>query len=216
MIAPDMATMLAYIFTDARIDARDLDRHAAGCRSRIVQHALGRHGHEHVGHLRGHGERPGRRRGWRCLRTGPRRGVHPHDRDAGPGRRGRDEADPGDRAGRCDDEDARVLARCVVDSPLIKTMVHGADPNVGRILMAVGKCLAVEFRPEAVAASINGVPVVAAGRRAGFDESRVRRELAGDTVDLHIDLGAGDAGATAFGCDLTDGYIRENAAYYSS
>jgi glutamate N-acetyltransferase/amino-acid N-acetyltransferase len=49
-----------------------------------------------------------------------------------------------------------------------------------------------------------------------FDEPALRKELAGDPVQIRIDLGQGEAGATAYGCDLTHGYVDENAAYYSS
>ncbi|HUF49775.1 MAG TPA: bifunctional glutamate N-acetyltransferase/amino-acid acetyltransferase ArgJ [Longimicrobiales bacterium] len=112
--------------------------------------------------------------------------------------------------------EARTIARTVVNSPLIKTMAYGADPNVGRILMAIGKCFDATFRPERVLASINGFPVVENGVRAQFDDARVREALAADTIDLEIELDVGDAEATAYGCDLTEGYIRENAAYYSS
>jgi glutamate N-acetyltransferase/amino-acid N-acetyltransferase len=95
-------------------------------------------------------------------------------------------------------------------------MVYGADPNVGRLLMAIGKCFDVQVVPERTHAWINGAPVVAVGARASFDEAAVRQLLAADTIDIEIELGTGDAAATAFGCDLTEGYIRENAAYYSS
>jgi glutamate N-acetyltransferase / amino-acid N-acetyltransferase len=69
-----------------------------------------------------------------------------------------------------------------------------------------------------VGASINGFVVVENGTRARFDDQRVRDVLAGDVIDLEVDLGgtAGGAEATAYGCDLTEGYVRENAAYYSS
>ncbi|NJD10134.1 MAG: bifunctional glutamate N-acetyltransferase/amino-acid acetyltransferase ArgJ [Gemmatimonadetes bacterium] len=111
---------------------------------------------------------------------------------------------------------ARTVAKSVVNSPLVKTMVYGADPNVGRLLMAIGKCVGVQIVPERTHAWINGVPVVAVGARASFDDAVVRERLAGDTIDIEIELGTGAAAATAFGCDLTEGYIRENAAYYSS
>jgi glutamate N-acetyltransferase/amino-acid N-acetyltransferase len=111
---------------------------------------------------------------------------------------------------------ARRVAKAVVNSPLVKTMVYGADPNVGRLLMAIGKCFDVQVVPERTHAWINGAPVVAVGARASFDEAAVRQLLAADTIDIEIELGTGDAAATAFGCDLTEGYIRENAAYYSS
>jgi glutamate N-acetyltransferase/amino-acid N-acetyltransferase len=113
-------------------------------------------------------------------------------------------------------QEARRIAKSLINSPLIKTMGYGADPNVGRILMAVGKCFDVRLVPERVAASINGYPVVEHGMRAPFNEERVRTALGGDTVDLEVDLNVGSAEATAYGCDLTPGYIAENAAYYSS
>jgi len=94
--------------------------------------------------------------------------------------------------------------------------VHGADPNVGRILMAVGKCLDCTIAPESTDAWINGHAVVRGGQRLEFDEAAVRSALGTDTVDLEVALGVGDGSATAYGCDLTKGYIDENAAYYSS
>jgi glutamate N-acetyltransferase/amino-acid N-acetyltransferase len=112
--------------------------------------------------------------------------------------------------------DARRIAKSLVNSPLIKTMVHGADPNVGRILMAVGKCVDCTIVPEKTSASINGFEVVKKGTRLDFDDQRAREALATDTVDLIVDLGVGGEAATAFGCDLSTGYITENAAYYSS
>ena len=95
-------------------------------------------------------------------------------------------------------------------------MVHGADPNVGRLLMAVGKCVECRVRPESTDAWISGHAVVRGGQRLDFDETAVRAALAVEAVDLEIALGVGDAEATAYGCDLTKGYIDENAAYYSS
>jgi glutamate N-acetyltransferase/amino-acid N-acetyltransferase len=113
-------------------------------------------------------------------------------------------------------DDARRVAKSLVNSPLIKTMAHGADPNVGRILMAIGKCFDARIENDSVLASINGIPVVENGMRAAFDEGHVRETLADDIVDLEVDLGAGTAEAIAYGCDLTAGYVEENAAYYSS
>jgi glutamate N-acetyltransferase / amino-acid N-acetyltransferase len=112
--------------------------------------------------------------------------------------------------------EARRVAKSLVNSPLVKTMVHGADPNVGRILMAVGKCFECTIVAASTDAWINGHPVVRDGQRLDFDEATVRAALSTDTVDLEVALGVGDAIATAYGCDLTKGYIDENAAYYSS
>ncbi len=118
--------------------------------------------------------------------------------------------------GAKNDLEARRVAKSIVNSPLIKTMVFGADPNVGRILMAVGKCVDCTIVPGSTDASINGVPVVSGGLRLDFDEAAVRETLGAGVVDIEVALGVGRARATAYGCDLTKGYIDENAAYYSS
>ncbi|MEK0430652.1 MAG: hypothetical protein RL139_456 [Gemmatimonadota bacterium] len=118
--------------------------------------------------------------------------------------------------GARDDREARFIAKAVLNSPLVKTMVHGADPNVGRLLMAVGKCFDCTVHPTSTDAWINGHQVVRGGERLAFDDAVVRRALAAEVVDLEIALGVGPADATAYGCDLTKGYIEENASYYSS
>jgi glutamate N-acetyltransferase/amino-acid N-acetyltransferase len=112
--------------------------------------------------------------------------------------------------------DARRIAKSLINSPLIKTMVHGADPNVGRILMAVGKVFDAVIVPAKTSASINGMEVLKAGARVSYDDAKARAALAADTVDVVVDLGVGGESATAYGCDLSKGYIDENAAYYSS
>jgi glutamate N-acetyltransferase/amino-acid N-acetyltransferase len=112
--------------------------------------------------------------------------------------------------------EARAVAKSLVNSPLIKTMARGADPNVGRILMAIGKCFDATLHPGATSAIINGVSVIENGMRVDFDEPALRAELRGDPIDIEVDLAVGREDATAFGCDLTEGYVKENAAYYSS
>lgn len=112
--------------------------------------------------------------------------------------------------------DARRVAKSLVNSPLIKTMVFGADPNVGRLLMAVGKCFDSKINPETTNAWINGYAVVKNGARLEFDDPTVRAALGNEVVDIEVALGVGSEAATAYGCDLTQGYIDENAAYYSS
>jgi glutamate N-acetyltransferase/amino-acid N-acetyltransferase len=112
--------------------------------------------------------------------------------------------------------EARRVAKSLVNSPLVKTMVYGADPNVGRLLMAVGKCFECEIQPTHTDAWINGYAVVRNGARLDFDDATVRAALSVEVVDLEVALGVGEGTATAYGCDLTKGYIDENAAYYSS
>jgi glutamate N-acetyltransferase / amino-acid N-acetyltransferase len=118
--------------------------------------------------------------------------------------------------GAADEGEARTIAKAVVNSPLIKTMAYGADPNVGRLLMAVGKNFQATIVRERLNAWINRTQVVAGGMRGDFDDALLREELKGDPVDIRIDMGVGSGTATAYGCDLTEGYINENAAYYSS
>lgn len=118
--------------------------------------------------------------------------------------------------GAADQKDARTVARSLVESPLVKTMLSGGDPNVGRILMAVGKCFTCRVEADRIAAKLGGVAVLDRGLRTDFDEAAVRKLLQSDPVDLEVDLGVGPSEARGWGCDLTAGYIEENASYYSS
>lgn len=118
--------------------------------------------------------------------------------------------------GAADAAQARRVAKSLINSPLIKTMAYGADPNIGRVLMAVGKCFDCRVDPQRIVVAINGRRIYADQQRVDFDEAEVRALLSGDPVNIDVDLGLGSGDATAYGCDLTEGYIRENAAYYSS
>ena len=118
--------------------------------------------------------------------------------------------------GASNDGEAGRVARAVVDSPLVKTMAYGADPNVGRLLMAVGKCFDCRIDPERMSASIQGVPVIREGLPTSFEDEEVRSLLEQDPVEIRISLGVGDGVGLGLGCDLTEGYITENAAYASS
>jgi len=118
--------------------------------------------------------------------------------------------------GAASNDDARRVAKSLVNSPLVKTMVFGADPNVGRLLMAIGKCFDCRIDADSTDVSVNGFGVVKGGRRLDFDDATVRDALKREVVDLEVSLGVGNSSATAYGCDLTQGYIDENAAYYSS
>jgi glutamate N-acetyltransferase/amino-acid N-acetyltransferase len=118
--------------------------------------------------------------------------------------------------GALNTHEARRVAKSLVNSPLVKTMVAGADPNVGRLLMAVGKCFDCTIVAANTDAWINGTPVVSSGLRLDFEDAVVRATLQAEVVDLEVSLGVGAGEARAYGCDLTTGYIEENAAYYSS
>jgi len=118
--------------------------------------------------------------------------------------------------GAISETEARILAKSLINSPLIKTMAYGADPNIGRILMALGKCLTCTIQPEKIEITINSQPVFKNLNKVDYDETELRRNLSGDPVEITVNLNSGSGKATAYGCDLTEGYIRENAAYYSS
>jgi glutamate N-acetyltransferase / amino-acid N-acetyltransferase len=216
MIEPNMATMLAYIFTDARFDAAALDRmlrHAVDDSFNMLSIDSDTSTSDTCAILaNGLGGTMAEDVFARALRVGCIRMAEMMARD-GEGAtkllRARVE-------GARDRAEARVIAKAIINSPLVKTMAFGADPNVGRILMAVGKCFDVEQDPALTAVWIDDVPVFAEGCRCTYDEAALRTLLAGDPVDIRVDLGIGDGSATAFGCDLTHGYIDENAAYFSS
>jgi glutamate N-acetyltransferase/amino-acid N-acetyltransferase len=216
MIAPNMATMLAYVFTDAALDAATLDRllREAADASLNMLSVDGDTSTSDTCVLMANGlAGPVDEAAFRlALAEGCVRMTELLARDGeGATRLLRTTA-----RGARDAAEARRIARALVESPLIKTMVHGADPNVGRILMAVGKCVECTIDPARTDAWINGFQVVRGGARVAFEDAEVRATLGGDVVDIVVALGVGDADARAWGCDLTKGYIEENAAYYSS
>jgi glutamate N-acetyltransferase/amino-acid N-acetyltransferase len=112
-----------------------------------------------------------------------------------------------------DDAQSKRIAKAVVNSPLVKTAVHGADPNWGRIAMAVGKCRdETDVRPDRVAISIGGVEMYpTVSDDAALDKAAAHMRQ--DVVEIEVDLGIGAGRATVYGCDLSDGYIRINADY---
>ncbi len=108
--------------------------------------------------------------------------------------------------------DADRAARAIAHSPLVKTALAGADPNWGRILAAAGYSGA-RFQPERAEVWFNQTPVFDKGRALAFDEAAMKRELEQDQVLLRIRLGAGRARAWMWTCDLTMDYIKINASY---
>lgn len=108
--------------------------------------------------------------------------------------------------------DARAAARSVVASNLVKAAMHGADPNWGRILAAVGYSGA-EVEPGRASVRLQGIPVASGGVGVPFDREQVRGLLLAERVRIEVDLGLGEASATAWGCDLTEEYVVENSEY---
>ncbi len=118
-------------------------------------------------------------------------------------------------AGAADDASARRVGLAIANSPLVKTAIAGEDANWGRVVMAVGKAgepadrdrLSIAFG--GVWTAKNGLPV------EGYDEAPVTAHLKGQNVDILVDLGIGEGRATIWTCDLTHGYIAINADYRS-
>ena len=111
-------------------------------------------------------------------------------------------------------EQAKRVARAIVNSPLVKTAVHGADPNWGRVAMAIGKSTtADEVNQEAVVIRF-GAQEVYPARLDDSGLDALATYMRGDDVLIHVSLATrGVATATVWGCDLTDGYVRINADY---
>ena len=243
MIHPRMATMLAYVLTDAAVEPDGAVAAAAAGRGADLGPAHRGRRHEHQRHgvprrvrrLRcGHGRRPARRAGRRFAEA-----VEAVCRSLA-----RQQAADGEGAtslitclvtGARDDAEARAAARAVVASSLFKAAVHGRDPNWGRIADALGNAQLAD----AAVLEAAGLPADEADARGGtrldLDPDRVRISIAGtevfaglpvafdaaavskamdaDEVRVWVDLGDGVGAGEAFGCDLTEEYVQENSEY---
>jgi len=112
--------------------------------------------------------------------------------------------------------ECEAVAFTVAQSPLVKTALFASDPNWGRILAAVGRAGLTELDIEKVNIDIGGLPVVRAGQRApDYEEHRVAQHLQGSEVEIRINLGRGGQEARVWTCDLSYDYIRINAEYRS-
>jgi glutamate N-acetyltransferase/amino-acid N-acetyltransferase len=115
--------------------------------------------------------------------------------------------------GAPDEAMARRAARGITISPLIKTAIHGEDPNWGRILARLGaegmpaQCL------ERMTLSLQGQRLFENGRPVPFEKNEVRQALRSDTIQIDIDFNSGREEATAWGCDLSKRYVEINTEY---
>lgn len=118
-------------------------------------------------------------------------------------------------SGATDDNSAHKIAMSVANSPLVKTAIAGEDANWGRVVMAVGK--AGEPADRDLLCIAFGEHIVArdGGAVDDFDEAPVAQHLKGDHIEIYIDIGLGDGKSTVWTCDLTHGYIEINADYRS-
>jgi len=223
MIAPDMATMLGYIFTDAAIDPALLQQMLSAANKRtfscitvdsdtstsdtVLAFATGKAGNAPLASM----DDAGADAFAAALADLCRQLAHLVVRD-------------GEGASKFieitveaaeSDASAHRIALSIANSPLVKTAIAGEDANWGRVVMAVGKAgepaerdkLAIRF----------GATQVAAGGLAldGYDEAPVAAHLKGQDIVIGVDIGLGEGRATVWTCDLTHGYISINADYRS-
>jgi len=112
-----------------------------------------------------------------------------------------------------DTEQAKTVAKAIVNSPLVKTAVHGADPNWGRVAMAVGKCSQYDDIDQEKVVIRFGTQEVYPTQVNESGLAQLSEYMRGADVTIHVSLATGTSSATVWGCDLTDGYVRINADY---
>lgn len=223
MIAPDMATMLGYIFTDAAVEAGFLqtllsaaNKSTFSCitvdsdtstSDTVLAFATGQAGNAPLRSF----DDAGADAFSAALQDVCRQLAHLVVRD-GEGAQKLIEIEV---SGAVSDESAHRIGMAIANSPLVKTAIAGEDANWGRVVMAVGKAgepadrdkLAIRFADKWVAQS--GLAV------DSYDEAPVAAHLKGQEISIGVDIGLGSGTATVWTCDLTHGYISINADYRS-
>ena len=223
MIAPDMATMLGYIFTDAAVEPAFLQQLLAASNAdtfscitvdsdtstsdTVLAFATGKAANAPLESF----DSPGADAFAAALHDVCRQLAQLVVRDG----EGAQKFITIDVTGAVSDESARWIGLAIANSPLVKTAIAGEDANWGRVVMAVGKAgepadrdrLSIGFGGTWCAKE--GLPL------ADYDEAPVAAHLKGREVDIAVDLGLGTGRATVWTCDLTHGYISINADYRS-
>ena len=223
MIAPDMATMLGYIFTDAAVTPEFLQELLARANRRtfscitvdsdtstsdtVLAFATGAAGNAPLSSF----EDPGADAFAAALEAVCLQLAHLVVRDGEGAQKFIEIA----VSGAASDDSAHRIGMAIANSPLVKTAIAGEDANWGRVVMAVGKAgepadrdrLSIAFG--GVWTARNGQPVEA------YDERPVAAHLTGQDIRIDVDLGIGKGRATVWTCDLTHGYIAINADYRS-
>jgi glutamate N-acetyltransferase/amino-acid N-acetyltransferase len=223
MIAPDMATMLGYLFTDAAVSPAFLQECLARANTRtfscitvdsdtstsdtVLAFATGQAGHPPLASL----EDDGAEAFAAAVHDVCRQLAHLVVRDG----EGASKFIAVTVTGAVSDESAHRVALAIANSPLVKTAIAGEDANWGRVVMAVGKAgepanrdpLSIGFG--GIWAARDGLPL------ADYDEAPVAAHLKGQDITVEVDLGLGEGRAQVWTCDLTHGYISINADYRS-
>ncbi len=116
--------------------------------------------------------------------------------------------------GAVTDEAARMISKTIVGSPLVKTALFGKDPNWGRILCAVGYS-GQPIDPNTLSISLADTLVFQSGKPVDFDEDRMQEKLAQSQIEILVALAEGTGQGMAWGCDLTYDYVKINALYHT-
>ncbi|HTG38731.1 bifunctional glutamate N-acetyltransferase/amino-acid acetyltransferase ArgJ [Sphingomonas sp.] len=223
MIAPDMATMLGFIFTDAAVDPAFLQKALADANDTtfscitvdgdtstsdtVLAFATGRAGNRVLSREDDAGADAFRA----ALADMCRQLAHLVVRDG----EGASKFIRIDVEGADSDSSAHRVAMSIANSPLVKTAIAGEDANWGRVVMAVGKAGEPADR-DRLSIAFGGIEVARNGMVVdGYDEAPVAAHLKGDEVDIAVNLNLGEGRATVWTCDLTHGYIAINADYRS-
>jgi glutamate N-acetyltransferase/amino-acid N-acetyltransferase len=216
MIAPNMGTLLAFLYTDAAMDAGELGKHLkravdksfnmvvvdgdTSTNDMVLITATGQMGHtdpEQFG------------QGLEAVCTALARMIAKD----GEGATRLIEARV---TGAASESDAVLAAKAVITSPLVKSAIFGRDPNWGRVVAAVGYSGA-EMEPDCISLTFvsdhSSVMLVEKGRIVSTSEDKLKEIMGSNEVIISVDLGMGSGCATAWGCDLSYDYVRINAEY---
>jgi len=223
MIAPDMATMLGYLFTDAAVAPAFLQQCLSAANTRtfscitvdsdtstsdtVLAFATGKAGNAPLTSF----DDPGADAFAAAIHEVCRQLAHLVVRDG----EGASKFIAVAVTGAVSDESAHRVGMAIANSPLVKTAIAGEDANWGRVVMAVGKAgepadrdrLSIGFG--GTWAARDGLPL------ADYDEAPVAAHLKGQEITIEVDLGLGSGRAQVWTCDLTHGYISINADYRS-
>ena len=223
MIAPDMATMLGYIFTDAAVEPAFLQQMLSRANSEtyscitvdgdtstsdtVMLFATGKAGNPVISGW----ESAGADAFFAALLDVCRELAQLVVRDGEGAQKFIEIA----VTGATDDASARKIAMSIANSPLVKTAIAGGDANWGRVVMAVGKAGEPADR-DSLSIGFGGTWAARDGQPLpDYDEAPVARHLEGQDIRIDVDLGLGEGRATVWTCDLTHGYIDINADYRS-
>jgi glutamate N-acetyltransferase/amino-acid N-acetyltransferase len=222
MIAPDMATLLAFVFTDAKIPAPVLQRLLNGANDRsfncitvdsdtstsdtVLLAATGQAKHPAVAASGGTRPLADFKQALEALMIDLATQVVKDGEGA-------QKFITIDVSGAASARAARRIGLAVANSPLVKTAIAGSDANWGRVVMAVGKAGEKADR-DRLSIAFGGIPVTRNGKLvAGYDEAVVTRHLSEREIAIAVDVGVGRGSARIWTCDLTHGYIEINADY---